>query len=75
MFQNAGNDSIYGKLYEKNMDGLNSFFEVEDGLESIAKKDFFAMIYNNPIHSYEKYHCKVKINQNHGTYCKSLIKS
>ena len=63
MLQNAGNDSIYGQLYKKNMNGQNSFFEPEECFEYIAKNDFVAMIYNDPIHSYKKYHCKVNITQ------------
>ena len=59
-FQNAKEESIYGKLYKKNMDGLKSFYEIEDGLEHISKHDFVAMIYDEPFHSFKEYNCKVK---------------
>ena len=42
------------------MDGLNSFYEIEDGLEYISKHDSVAMIYDEPFHSFKEYNCKVK---------------
>ena len=43
------------------MDGLKSFYEIEDGLEHISKHDFVAMIYDEPFHSFKEYNCKVRI--------------
>ena len=42
------------------MNGLKSFYEIEDGLEHISKHDFVAMIYDEPFHSFKEYNCKVK---------------
>ena len=46
------------------MDGLKSFYEIEDGLEHISKHDFVAMIYDEPFHSFKEYNCKVKRQAN-----------
>ena len=46
------------KIYEKNMDGLNSFYTTEDGLEHLVKSDSVALIFDSPI-DWDKYPCKV----------------
>ena len=43
-FQTAEEESIYGKLYKKNMDGLNSFYDALDGLEKLVNEDSVALI-------------------------------
>ena len=59
LFQLASKDSIHGKLYRKNMDGLNSFYDTDDGLHHLVSNESTAMIVDTPIHSFEDYHCKV----------------
>jgi hypothetical protein len=60
-FQTANQDSIYGRLYKNNMDGLDSFCTLENGLEYVLKNDKVALIFEEPIYSYQQYHCKVKL--------------
>ena len=59
LFQLASKDSIHGKLYRKNMDGLNSFYETDAGLHHLVSNESTAMIVDSPIHSFKDYHCKV----------------
>ena len=59
-FRNGQNDSMYGKLYKNNMDGLNSFFTNSKGLEHIVKSEKVAFIqHGDLINFYKDYHCKV----------------
>ena len=58
-FQQANEESIYGRLYKNNMDGLNSFFQPKDALKLVIDKDSVAMFYDDPIYSFKEYHCKV----------------
>ena len=41
------------------MDGLNSFYDTDDGLHHLVSNESTAMIVDTPIHSFEDYHCKV----------------
>ena len=59
-FQTANQDSIYGRLYKNNMDD-QSFFALEKGLEYVMKNDKVALIFEEPIYSYQQYHCKVQL--------------
>ena len=52
-------NSIYGKLYKNNMDGLNSFFTREDSLEKLVNEKSLALIADSPIHNFENYHCQI----------------
>ena len=58
-FQQANEESIYGRLYKNNMDGLNSFFQPKDALKLVIDKDSVAMFYDLPMYSFKEYHCKV----------------
>ena len=58
-FHSSQEDSIYVKLYKNNMDGLNSFFPVENGLQHILSNDSLALIYDLSV-SHMKFKCKVK---------------
>ena len=60
-FQTANQDSIYGRLYKNNMDGLDSFCTLENGLEYVLQNDKVALIFEEPIYSYQQYHCKVQL--------------
>ena len=59
-FQQASEESIYGRLYKNNMDGLNSFFQPKNALEHVINKDSVALVYDDPIYSFKEYHCEVK---------------
>ena len=60
LIQNAKEDSVFGKLYRNNMDGLKSFFTKRDGLEHLVNTEKTAFIQNGVvINSYTEYHCKV----------------
>ena len=62
-FQNADEDSIYGKLYKHNMLGLKSFFSTVDGLELLEKGDKVAFFINGAkVRARKDYHCKVNIS-------------
>ena len=58
-FHSSQEDSIYVKLYKNNMNGLNSFFPIENGLEYILSNDSMALIYALPI-SHMESQCRVK---------------
>ena len=71
LFQSASRDSIHGKLYRNNMDGLNSFYGSEAGLDRLVNNESTAMIVDDPIHSFKEYHCQVHytlVNFNHIMY-------
>ena len=58
-FQSGREDSIYKKLYKKNMDGIKPFDGIENGLVRLVKSEAQALINNVPIHNYEGFHCMV----------------
>ena len=60
-FQSGREDSIYKKLYKKNMDGKKSFVSTEIGLERLLESDLQALISNLPIQNFEDFQCKVSI--------------
>ena len=62
IFQQASEESIYGRLYKHNMEGLNSFFLPKDALKLVIDKDSVAMFFDDPIYFFKEYHCKVKPN-------------
>ena len=41
------------------MDGLNSFYDTDAGLDRLVRTESTAMIVDGPIHSFKEYHCKV----------------
>ena len=44
------------------MDGLNSFYDTDAGLERLVRTESTAMIVDGPIHSFKEYHCQVHTN-------------
>ena len=65
LFQNSKKDSIYGRLYQNNMDGPRSFFKDEDALKQLVESEKVAFVQiGDPIHFLEDYHCKV-LHSNH----------
>ena len=41
------------------MDGLNSFYDTDAGLDHLVRTESTAMIVDGPIHSFKGYHCQV----------------
>ena len=41
------------------MDGLNSFYDTDAGLDRLVRTESTAMIVDGPIHSFKEYHCQV----------------
>ena len=52
-------ESIYGRLFKNNMDGLSSFGENEDQLDKLVTSDKLALIQDIPTHNFKEYHCKI----------------
>ena len=59
LFRFGPEESIYGRLFKNNMDGLNSFGEDKDQLNKLEKSNSLALIQDLPIHNFKEYHCKV----------------
>ena len=59
LFLFGPNESIYGRLFKNNMDGLSSFGENEDQLDKLVKSDKLALIQDIPTHNFKEYHCKI----------------
>ena len=65
LFQKSKKDSIYGRLYQNNMDGPRSFYNDEDALKQLVESENVAFVQiGDPIHFLEDYHCKV-LHSNH----------
>ena len=61
-FASGKEDSIYGKLYKNNMNGMESFLMIEDALQNLVNSSKTAIIFNGDrIRFYEDYHCKVNL--------------
>ena len=58
-FRFAAEESIYGRLFKNNMDGLSSFGENKAQLDKLEKSNSLALIQDNPTHNFKEYHCKV----------------
>ena len=59
-FINGKNDSIYGKVYKNNMNGLDSFYPIAKGLEMVANNNSnLAFIEADPITHLHHLKCKV----------------
>ena len=41
------------------MDGQNSFYDTDAGLDRLVRTESTAMIVDGPIHSFKEYHCQV----------------
>ena len=60
LFQNSKEDSIYGRLYQNNMDGPRSFYKDRDALKKLVESEKVAYVQTgDPINFHEDYHCKV----------------
>ena len=59
LFRFGSEESIYGRLFRNNMDGLNSFGKNKDQLDKLVKSDSLALIQDIPTNNFEEYHCKV----------------
>ena len=60
LFQNSKKDSIYGRLYQNNMQGLKSFYKDRVALEQLVKSGKVAFVQaGDMINFHEDYHCKV----------------
>ena len=61
VFIQANEESIYGKLFKNNMDGLNSFYPVVEGIDYLLNSDteVASFLFIN-VHSFQEYQCKVK---------------
>ena len=59
LFLFGSNESIYGRLFKNNMDGLSSFGENEDQLDKLVTSDKLALIQDIPTHNFKEYHCKI----------------
>ena len=60
-FINAEKHSIYGKLYNNKMNGLKSFYTLEDGLKHmIGKKVALFQVDSSHLYSLENEECKVQ---------------
>ena len=60
LFRNGKSDSIYGRLYQNNMDGLRSFYKDRDALQQLVESEKVAFVQaGDPVNFHEDYHCKV----------------
>ena len=65
LFQNSKEDSIYGRLYQNNMDGSRSFYKDRDALIQLVESEKVAFVQiGDPINFHEDYHCKVNDSHN-----------
>ena len=59
-FLKGNEESIYGKLYKNNMDGLSSFLPVVEGIDYLVNTDTeVALFLFLNVHSFQEYECKV----------------
>ena len=69
-FIQGDEESIYGKLFKNNMDGLSSFYPVLEGIDYIVNSDTeVALFLFINVHSFQEYQCKVK------TFKKFIVKT
>ena len=59
LFRFGPEESIYGRLFKNNMDGLNSFGKNKAQLDKLEKSNSLALIQDLPIYNLKEYHCKV----------------
>ena len=59
-FIQGSEESIYGKLYKNNMDGLSSFYPVVEGIDYLVNSDNEVALFEfTNLHSFQEYECKV----------------
>ena len=64
-FIQGNEESIYGKLYKNNMEGLSSFYPVVDGIDYLVNGDTEVALFQfMNLHSFQEYQCKVKTLKN-----------
>ena len=64
MFIQANEESIYGKLFKNNMEGLSSFYPIIEGIDYLVNSDTEVALFQfQDINSFEKYNCKVKTSK------------
>ena len=67
VFLQENEESIYGKLFKNNMDGLSSFYPFTEGIDYLVNSDTEVALFHfqdiNYINSFEKYRCKVKTSK------------
>ena len=62
VFLQENEESIYGKLFKNNMDGLSSFYPVIEGIDYIVNSDTEVALFQfMNLHSFQEYQCKVNI--------------
>ena len=60
-FIQGNEESIYGKLYKNNMEGLSSFYPVLEGIDYLVNSDTEVALFQfMNLHSFQEYQCKVK---------------
>ena len=60
-FIQGNEESIYGKLYKNNMEGLSSFYPVVKGIIYLVNSDTEVALFQfMNLHSFQEYQCKVK---------------
>ena len=64
MLIQGNEESIYGKLFKNNMEGLSSFYPLTEGIDYLVNSDAeVALFHFQSINYLEKYHCKVKTSK------------
>ena len=64
-FIQGDEESIYGKLFKNNMEGLSSFYPVVDGIDYLVNGDTEVALFQfMNLHSFQEYQCKVKTLNN-----------
>ena len=60
-FIQGSEETIYGKLFKNNMDGLSSFYPVLEGIDYLVNSESEVALFQftSSIHSFEQYQCKV----------------
>ena len=60
-FIQGNEESIYGKLFKNNMEGLGSFYPVVDGIDYLVNSDTEVALFQfMNLHSFQEYQCKVR---------------
>ena len=64
-FIQGNEESIYGKLFKNNMDGLSSFYPVVKGIDYLVNSTTDVALFQfMNLHSFQEYQCKVKTLKN-----------
>ena len=64
-FIQGDEESIYGKLFKNNMEGLSSFYPVVKGIDYLVNSTTEVALFQfMNLHSFQEYQCKVKTLKN-----------